>query len=827
MRKVLSFVLVLSLVLGSFGMAFAAPLSDIAGEDFEDAVNVLTELGVVKGYPDGTYKPDNIVTRAEMAVIVVSALGLADYATGTAKFSDMAGHWSNGFVAYATSLGIIAGYPDGTFKPDKTVSYDEAATMLVAALGYTPDSLAGTWPTNYVSKAKVLGILDGIKAGAAGANRGDIAIMTFQTLDQNVGKTDKDGKWEATVLKYDTSVAPPAPIYDNMLDRLGAEVKAGGAFVLNATDAEAAVANVRDYIGAFVTAYVNDDGDIIAIKEVKSTFLTGTVKAANLGAAGSKFKADGVEYTVERADYDNKTVTPNLLNVVATEFDNTDDQAVAALSAFTPGTSLTIAAKVSGKYIKEIYSISEWTIKDHGFFSDDDADDIKDANELFGYAFVEDDNDNIDLKSFELRGADSLGDIAEDSVVYVYANAANEITRIDVGTEVVTGEVTRISGGDYTIDGKVYGFAGQVDPDNYTPSTKDIVKISLDYAGDIYLCEKEKGAADNYAVVLDIADGASGFSGNDMKINLFLADGSDKAFVVDEDEIAAGLMDLTVGKTRADKKWDTGAIGTGDIIKYSVDKDGVIDEILVQTAVNATGGAGSKLSDKGYYAGYAINKDAVMFTADTVTALTSSADDYGTTTLDKVLDSTGVKAYYVLSSGKIDAMLLEADVVAGDDVFGVAIDAAENNSDAGYEIEFLIEGAAKLYNAKATAYGKADTTAEIEDLFLLKFNTAGDVSDLTAQTPAIASLGVDVFSVSGRVVTLDNVGKLTTNTPTLANNDTFTLDSDVVVYVWNASDSCFEKGNIRDITATTASGTVRFFDVFDSDDVYDVVLVIK
>jgi hypothetical protein len=85
MRKVLSFVLVLSLVLGSFSMAFAAPLSDVAGEDFEDAVNVLTELGVVSGYPDGTYKPDNIVTRAEMAVIVVRALGLADYATGVSS----------------------------------------------------------------------------------------------------------------------------------------------------------------------------------------------------------------------------------------------------------------------------------------------------------------------------------------------------------------------------------------------------------------------------------------------------------------------------------------------------------------------------------------------------------------------------------------------------------------------------------------------------------------------------------------------------------------------------------------------------------------------
>ena len=57
MKKVLSFVLVLSMILGSFGMAFAAAPSDVVGKDYEDAVNVLVELGVVAGYKDGSFKP--------------------------------------------------------------------------------------------------------------------------------------------------------------------------------------------------------------------------------------------------------------------------------------------------------------------------------------------------------------------------------------------------------------------------------------------------------------------------------------------------------------------------------------------------------------------------------------------------------------------------------------------------------------------------------------------------------------------------------------------------------------------------------------------------
>ena len=124
MKKVLSLVLVLSMILGSFGMVFAATPSDVVGRDCEAAVAVLTDLGVVSGYKDGTYKPEGIVTRAEMATLIVKALGLEGYATGTSRFSDMSGNWADGYVAYANTLGILSGYADGTFRPNQTVTCD-------------------------------------------------------------------------------------------------------------------------------------------------------------------------------------------------------------------------------------------------------------------------------------------------------------------------------------------------------------------------------------------------------------------------------------------------------------------------------------------------------------------------------------------------------------------------------------------------------------------------------------------------------------------------------------------------------------------------------
>ena len=93
-------------------------------------VQVLMGLGVVAGYADGTFKPAQAVTRAEMAKLIVVALGLEDYAVGTSKFTDMAGAtWAQGYVNYAAGLGVILGYPDGTFHPNAQIKRGEFAKL--------------------------------------------------------------------------------------------------------------------------------------------------------------------------------------------------------------------------------------------------------------------------------------------------------------------------------------------------------------------------------------------------------------------------------------------------------------------------------------------------------------------------------------------------------------------------------------------------------------------------------------------------------------------------------------------------------------------------
>ena len=159
MKKVLSIVLSIAMVVClAPTMAFAATTSasssaaysDIEGTACEGAVNVLSALKVVDGFTDGTYKPEQTVTRAQMAKLIVTALGVADYATAkTSKYTDMgAATWAIPYVEYASNLNIVNGVGHGKFNPNGLVTYEQAATMIVRALGYTDQckEMNGTWP---------------------------------------------------------------------------------------------------------------------------------------------------------------------------------------------------------------------------------------------------------------------------------------------------------------------------------------------------------------------------------------------------------------------------------------------------------------------------------------------------------------------------------------------------------------------------------------------------------------------------------------------------------------------------------------------------------
>lgn len=180
LKKVLSLALalVLTLSLATVAMSASAATATATGTSaaFTDAssikntaaVNLLTSLGVLKGYEDGTYQPTKTVTRAEAAKIICYVLLGSDVAgtlansTATTTFTDMDGaKWAAGYVQYCQTIGIINGYGDGTFGPSDTVTTYQLAKMLLCALGYGQgNEFVGTsWATNVAVQAAKLGII--------------------------------------------------------------------------------------------------------------------------------------------------------------------------------------------------------------------------------------------------------------------------------------------------------------------------------------------------------------------------------------------------------------------------------------------------------------------------------------------------------------------------------------------------------------------------------------------------------------------------------------------------------------------------------------------
>lgn len=185
MKKVLSLVLVLTLVLGSFSFAFAVP-NDVEGTDYESAVTRLMAVGVIDGYDDGTFKPEKTITRAEFAKLIIVSLGLEDaakYGASNSNFTDVVGHWAAGYINMAAAEGIVNGMGDGTFSPDATVTFEQAVTMTVRALGYEP-AITGGYPAGYLSQANKIDLTDDVDGTVgAPASRGIVAMLVDNAID--------------------------------------------------------------------------------------------------------------------------------------------------------------------------------------------------------------------------------------------------------------------------------------------------------------------------------------------------------------------------------------------------------------------------------------------------------------------------------------------------------------------------------------------------------------------------------------------------------------------------------------------------------------------
>ena len=146
------------------------------------AINMLSSMDIITGFPDGTFKPDDAVTRAQMAALITRMFNLSNSAVSAAPFSDVAtDYWAVSNIVAAKNMNIINGFPDGTFQPEASVTYEQAVKMIVCALNYgTAAEALGGYPAGYIQQASKLNLLkNAASANTEPSPRGIVAQLLY------------------------------------------------------------------------------------------------------------------------------------------------------------------------------------------------------------------------------------------------------------------------------------------------------------------------------------------------------------------------------------------------------------------------------------------------------------------------------------------------------------------------------------------------------------------------------------------------------------------------------------------------------------------------
>jgi hypothetical protein len=118
------------------------PFSDVGSDSwYNAAVSVICNMGVIRGYKDGTFSPDAMITRGELAAIAARfARQMGAAGAIEVDFSDISDHWANEDISRVVNVGWVNGYPDGTFKPDNFITRAEFITLVNNILERVPES---------------------------------------------------------------------------------------------------------------------------------------------------------------------------------------------------------------------------------------------------------------------------------------------------------------------------------------------------------------------------------------------------------------------------------------------------------------------------------------------------------------------------------------------------------------------------------------------------------------------------------------------------------------------------------------------------------------
>ncbi len=570
LKKTLAVVLAFAMIL-SMGAISTFAYTDVAeGTVVSEAVSILSNLEILTGFEDGTFRPSETVTRAQMAAIICRMLGYEDQAKssmGSTVFDDVAAdHWASGYINVAQAQQIINGYGDGKFGPEDKVTYEQAVKMIVAALGYDLAAQSkGGYPTGYLAIASTKGITKSAngRVGDAAA-RSTIAVLVYNSLevelmDQTSWSTGSDGdRYGMTgetvlsrylgVKKYE-GVVTTTPLTEIAANGYDPEAKAvagfdaatlkawgfsGNSYVLQAATLSGnvnadLVDDVNKYLGKKVVAYIGETADdetgdvmLYAIAEKQGSNATLKLTADQLVSDATAGKL-----VYKKANSNKKyDVTLNITDAYKNfDVDSVGNNTDAIIGEFTNGGTLELIDSNTTTAGYETIIITDYEYE--AVVKEVEVDDT----DIF-FDLYTGDLDDIDTES-------------ETELVIVYKDGeVAEATAIAAGDTVTTAEIGSAARVLYVssknVTGSVDGWTDEkvtIAGEEYTPSTASGYSIAnlqnkegifyLNIDGQIAYADAS-AARGGYAFVLNT--GKEGTMGSKYFATLVEADGTVKAY---------------------------------------------------------------------------------------------------------------------------------------------------------------------------------------------------------------------------------------------------------------------------------------------------------
>ena len=557
LKKILALVLAFACAFTMFAGAAFTDQADIKVEN--EVVDTLIELGVINGYTDGSFKPNDTVTRAEMAkMIYVLRTGNSDasaYNNDKTSFTDVNGHWAAGFIKYCQSVGIIAGQSATKFAPDQTVTAQEAAKMLLVTLGYDANK-AGLVGINWASKTNALadenGLLDDVNTSFTGpCPRQYAAQLIYNAIDTptvvwrddaytNVTLLGDDNKTvgekfmnlkKTTAVLEDVSKTSGKETFELTLDKSTVDENKTtddkGKALYNFTDVKKDYSDLK-YQMVTVLYKNNDKSKVYGVYATKdNTQQTGILK--DLEMDGNKAKLDDTKYDLA----DKNTVYVNGKSWTENKKDSNNIKSFIDTYGNDSDTKYTNAAYMQPTEVKLLATdgSTDYSILNVKTFAVAEVTAV--GSDYINVSFKKGDNTIATKSKLESDDWDWYDGVKKNDYVVLTAagNYGTNHGLVEKAT-VVTGKVNGTKSDDgVAIDGEWYTMAGKKGNMVTRPNTGANVEMVV-VNGYVYYTDTTAGSIDDIALLVEAAP--KGGVNSKWEARMIFADGTDKVVEIEK-----------------------------------------------------------------------------------------------------------------------------------------------------------------------------------------------------------------------------------------------------------------------------------------------------